>query len=465
MSNRLIDKYIVKDADFYKELTKIALPVALQSVITVGVNMIDTMMLGVLGETALSASSLANQFIALYMFLTMGIAMGSSVLCSRFYGAKDLYSMKKVITIAYRFSVGLSLAFALVNFFLPELVMGFYTNDQAVIREGVIYMRWSTPTYLLIALTLITTNVCRSININRLSFIAACFALFINIGANYVFIFGKLGMPRMEVAGAALGTVIARVVETAILFVYFFVYDKKAGYRIPDLFKKCGDMWSEFVRISVPVMLSDGLLGVGESVLAMIMGHISSGFVAANAITNMVQRISTIFISGISFASAFQIGRTLGSGELEKAEKQGYTCFVLGIAIGILGAIIIELIAAPVINAYNISPETKEIAYSLMHSISVIVIFRSTNSILTKGVLRAGGDTRFLVMADTTTMWLLSIPLGALAGLVLHMPAFWIYFFLHIDQVVKAIWCVFRLHSGKWIKKIHGAKRPEEAKA
>ena len=456
MSGKL-SKYIETDPTFYKELVKIALPVAMQSVITVGVNLIDTIMLGQLGETALSASSLANQFISLYMFLCMGISMGSSVLCARFYGAQDDVSLKKVIAIAYRFGFILSMLFTLINILFPRFVMTLYTKDPEVIEAGVSYLLWSSVTYLLIAVTLITTNVCRAIGINHISFVAACFAFFINIGANWILIFGKFGAPAMGVAGAALGTVIARVVETSILVIFFFIRDDRVHFRFFDIFTKASDLFGEFVRISVPVMLSDGLLGVGDSVLAMIMGHISTGFVSANAITNVVQRISTIFISGISFASAFYIGRTLGSGQTEKAEKQGYTCLFLGLAIGLVAAGIIELISTPVINAYNITQETKDIAKALMHAISLIVIFRSTNSILTKGVLRAGGDTQFLVIADTTTMWLLSIPLGALFGLILQAPAFWIFFFLHIDQVVKAIWCIFRLKSGKWIKKIKGA--------
>lgn len=143
---------------------------------------------------------------------------------------------------------------------------------------------------------------------------------------------------------------------------------------------------------------------------------------------------------------------------MEDAQRQGYTYAILGLVIGILASVIILFIAAPVINAYNISAETREIAFELMDAVSIIIIFRSTNSILTKGVLRGGGDTKFLLVADMSTMWLLAVPLGALAGLVLKLPAFWVYLFLHCDQIVKAVWCVFRLKSEKWIKKVKGVK-------
>lgn len=166
----------------------------------------------------------------------------------------------------------------------------------------------------------------------------------------------------------------------------------------------------------------------------------------------------TIFITGLAFSSCFLTGQVLGERRVKAAQKQGYTYMILGLIIGAIAAVIIQLISAPVVNAYKISDETKEIAFELMSAVSIIIIFRSTNSILTKGVLRGGGDTRFLLVADMTTMWLAAVPLGALAGLVLHLPAFWIYIFLHMDQIIKAFWCVFRLRSGKWIKKVKGVE-------
>lgn len=454
--NRIISNYVETDLSFYKKLIKIALPVAMQSVITVGVNLVDTIMLGELGETALSASSLGNQFISLFMFICMGVSMGTSVLVSRFWGAQDSVSLKKSITIAYRVGIVLALIFTALNISAPEMIMTLYTDEQPVIEAGTVYLRWSTVTFLLVTLSTVSTNIMRSVGLNHIPFIAAVSAFGINIGANYVLIFGKFGFPEMGVAGAALGTVIARIVETCIICGYFFLYDKRIHFRLGNIFSPCRDMLGEFLRISIPVMLSDGLLGVGESVLAVVMGHIGSQFVSANAITNVVQRVSTIFITGIAYSGCIITGQTLGKQQVDAARKQGYTFLGLGLVIGMAAAVIIKIISSPVINAYNITDETKAIAYQLMDAIGIIIIFRSTNSILTKGVLRGGGDTKFLVLADTSTMWLVAIPLGALAGWIWDIPAFWVYICLHADQIIKAIWCAFRLQSGKWIKKING---------
>lgn len=452
-------KHIETDIGFYKKLITIAFPVAMQSVIMVGVNLIDTIMLGKLGETALSASSLANQFIVLFIFMCMGISMGASVLTGRFWGASDMVSLKKVVTIAYRIGLGIALFFTVINFAFARQIMGFYSDEAPVVQAGTIYLRWSTATFLLMAMNTVSTNVIRSVGVNHISFIASLCSFFVNISANYVLIFGKFGFPEMGVAGAALGTVIARIAEASIMCIYVFRVDRKLCYRIKDLFGKCADMIQEFLRISIPVMLSDSLLGIGESVLAVIMGHIGSQFVAANAITGVVQRLSTIFISGMAHAGCIITTQTLGTKDVEAAKRQGTTMLLIGTIVGILAAGFITMLKTPVINSYNITDDTKQIAHHLMNAISFIVVFRSANTILAKGVLRGGGDTKFLVYADTSLMWLIAIPLGAAAGLWLKLPSFWIYTCLYSDQILKAVWCTYRLRSGKWIKKIQGVNR------
>lgn len=449
-------RYIETDLTFYKKLLAIALPVAAQSVITTGVNLVDTIMLGQLGEVALSASTLANQFIMLFTFLCMGISMGASVLTSRFWGAMDCRNLKKVIAIAVRFGTLLACVFTVANALWPEQIMSLYTHEQDVIAQGTVYLRWSAITYLLTAISTVNTNIMRSVNLPRIPFVAAAVAFFINIGANYIFIFGKLGVPAMGVAGAALGTVIARVVECSIICGCFWFADETVGFRVPDIFIHCGDMLPDFLKVSLPVMFSDGLLGIGDSAIAMVMGRIGAQFVSANAITVVVQRISTIVITGIAFASCFVTGQTLGEGKVESAKKQGTTFALLGFGIGILAGAIIFVIREPVINAYNITDGTRQIAEQLMDAMSILVVFRAANSILTKGVLRGGGDTRFLLVADTAAMWVIAIPMGILSGLVLKLPPFWVFFCLQSDQVIKSFWCLWRLRSGKWIKKVGG---------
>ncbi len=449
-------KYLETNRTFYKKVLAVAAPVTAQSMITIGVNMLDTIMLGSLGETALSASSLSNQFITFFQLCCMGIGMGAAVLTSRFWGRQDNHSLKKAITLALRFSALYPAVFTMDNVFLTIPILRMYSKEDFIIQAGAVYLRWSTPTFFLTGLSLVTTQVMRSVNLGKIPLIGAVAAFFVNLGANYVLIFGKFGAPAMGVAGAALGTVIARIVEFSVVCGYFVFVDKTVGYRLRDLFVRCSDLTGEYIRVSIPVLISDGLLGLGSNMAAMVMGHVGASFVSANAITMVTQQISTVFIQGLSFSSSIITGQTLGEGRVDDARRQGWTFFLLGLTVGALAGGIIWMIRGPVINAYNITPETKEITEQLMDAISIIVVFQASNSVLTKGVLRGGGDTRFLMVADILFLWVVSIPLGALAGLVWHLPAFWIYFFLKLDQFIKAFWCIFRLRSGKWIKKVQG---------
>lgn len=445
---------ILKDKEFYKTIAKIAIPIALQGLITTGVNMMDTIMVGTVGETELSAVSLANQFINIFHIFCMGIGMGASVLVARYYGMRDSSSLKKTVSIMLRLCLGLSLLFCIATVLLPEPIMRIYTTEQNIITLGIRYLKYSVVTYFLLGLSLTCTIVLRNVGQVKIPLYTSIAAFFINVGANYIFIFGKFGAPEMDIAGAALGTLIARIFEFAVICGYLFFKDKEIHFRLKDLFRPVGNLLKEYIRISIPVLISDGILALGNNSVAMVIGRLGESFVAANAVTAVTQQLSSVFTQGFSQAGAIVTGYTLGTGNKEKAHRQGYAFLGLGFLFGLVAATIIMLISGPMINAYNLSSETSRIARQLMLSISIIILFQATNSIMTKGVLRGGGDTKMLMLTDNIFLWVASVPLGVLAGLVLHLPAFWIYFFLKIDQVLKAVWCVVRLKSGKWIKKI-----------
>ena len=456
-------KLFQNEPTFYKGVFALALPIALQSLITIGVNMLDTIMVGSLGENSLSATSLANSFISIYQIFCMGLGMGASVLVSRYWGMKKAAdgheeeagrALKQTVCLMLRLTVGLAALFALATLFIPSLIMKTYTSDEEIIRLGDIYFRWSVVTYFFLGTSLVSTIVLRSVGQVRLPLYVSIGAFFVNLGANYIFIFGKLGAPRMEVAGAALGTLIARLFEAGMILGYLFGVDKKIGFRLRDLFMKTGSLIGEYIRISIPVLVSDAILAIGNNSVTMVIGHLGAAFVAANAITSVTQQLSTVVIQGVSQAGAIVTGQTLGLGDKKRTMQQGWMFLGLGFALGTISAIFIMAVSKPIISAYNVSAETVSIAGQLMAAISLVIIFRATNSIMTKGVLRGGGDTKMLMLADNIFLWILAIPLGILAGFVFHWPAFWIYIALKSDDIVKTIWCVGRLRSEKWIKKI-----------
>ena len=446
--------FIVKDRSFYRRVLQIAIPIALQSLITIGVNMMDTIMLGSMGETQLSASSLANQFVHVYQIFCMGLGMGASVLIARFWGMQDKENLRKSITIMLRLTLILSALFTLATLIAPRSIMRIYTPDEGIIAAGKRYMRWVVACYFFHGLTLTLTLVLRNVGLMKVPLYTSIGAFFVNVFFNWVFIFGKLGMPRMEIEGAALGTLISRAFEFSIIGGYFFLKDRRIGYRVKHIFMKCADLVRDYIKISIPVLVSDGLLALGNNAVGMIFGRLGENFVAAQAITAVVQQCSTVVIQGVSQSAAIITGNTLGEGDVPRTQAQGEAFAGLAMALGLIAGGIILIIGHPVVNFYHMTAETNRIAYALMGAQALIVFFQSCNSMLTKGVLRGGGDTRFLMVADIFFLWVASIPLGALAGLVWHLPTFWIYCFIRIDQVIKSFWCIFRLRSGKWIKKV-----------
>ena len=447
-----MSRLFVKEKSFYKLILSIAVPVVLQNMITIGVNIMDTLMLGNYSEVQLSASSLANEFINIYHIMCMGMSMGAAVLTAQYYGAGNNPSLKKIVTIVLRMGLVIAAAFTVVTLLFPEELMRLYTPDEAVIEKGVLYFRISAVTYVLLGVSLILTNILRTVHQVRFPLVLSIVTFFVNVFFNWVFIYGRLGAPEMQIEGAALGTVIARLVECSSLVTYFFVFDKRIGYRIKDLFMKCGDHVRVYITYAIPVMVSDTLLALGNSAVSIIMGHIGASFVAANSIISQTVRLSTVFNQGLSSASSVITGNTLGKGERDKAYHQGVTFLCLSILIGLAAAVIILLISPLLVESFNITQETKDIAYQLMASVSVMMVFQTVQSVLTKGVLRGGGDTRFLMLADILFLWLASIPLGYLCGLVWHLSPFWIYAALKIDWVIKSVWCIFRLRSKKWIR-------------
>lgn len=447
-------RIFVRDKQFYKTAAILAAPVILQNMITIMVNLLDTIMLGSYGEIQLSGSSLANSFVGIYQILCMGIGGGASVLTAQYWGANDRVAVRKMTVLMIRIGMSFASVFFLLSLAIPEQIMRLYSSNPDVIASGVVYLRIVSPTFILTGLSQTLTIVLRSVREVKLPLINSVISLFTNLFFNWVLIFGKLGLPEMQIRGAAWATVIARTIETAILLYYLLGKDEKIGLRVRHLTEPCKEYLSKYVQYSAPVVLSDFLLGLGNSAVSMIMGHMGASFVAANSIVSMTVRLSTVMNQGFANSGSIMTGNTLGEGNTEKAHQQGFTFLALSVILGLLASAVILVFSPAIIGTYNITEETRQIAFQLMESVAIMVVFQATQSMLTKGVLRGGGDTRFLVAADISFLWLLSIPLGWLSAFTWHMSPFWIYLFMKIDYIIKTVWCTFRLAGDKWIKKL-----------
>lgn len=433
----------------------IALPVAGQRLIDIAVNMADTIMLGYYGDVVLSASSLANQFYNIFVFLCMGISGGAAVLASQYWGAGDKAGYRSVVTLALRICAISALVFMAASAFFPEAIMRMYSNDAAVIEAGVRYLRITVWIYLMHGVTTCMAMLLRSANLAWLPFVMSCVSLGTNVFCNWVLIFGKFGFPELQIEGAAWGTLIARLIEFTVIAWYLLHKDRTIGYHLSDLKKKIpANLLRTYAKSGTPVIISDMLYAFGNTTVAMVVGKIGVEMSAANSICTMVIQVATAVLSGIGMAGSVVVGQSIGRGDKKEAQRLSIVYLALAVGIGLLGVAVVLILAPFIISLYNISDLTREYAHQLMYSFALVVVFQSISSVLAKGVLRGGGDTRFLMVADVIFLWIASIPLGYLAGFVWHMSPFWIQLFLKIDLVLKSFLCIGRLLSGKWVKKL-----------
>ena len=451
-TSSLFSHYFIKDKHFYQRALILIIPVVLQNCINQGVNMMDTIMVGRLGEVAISASSLANQFYLIFTFLCMGFSAAGLVLASQYWGAGDVQAVKKVFDLVLQLVIVAGVFFAMLSALIPEKIMSIYTNDQNVILAGSKYLRITALIYIPHGLSLVTSNVIRSVGNAKLGLYVSIVSFFVNIGCNYIFIFGKLGLPAMGVMGAAVGTFCARAVELTVCVVYMLRCETKLHYNPITLLKlPHKQLVDEFVRLGLPAVISDSILALAASAISIILGHMGKEIVSAYAIVTVMDRMCTVAITGVSSASGVIIGQSIGEGKLNRAMKEGYSFLIMSVALGALGAVLVFLVGRWSVSLYNIAPGTVSIAYSMMDASAIVVFFQAVQSTLSKGILRGGGDTKFLMVADVLFQWVVSIPIGYLAGLVLNLPPFWVLIALRLDYIIKSIWLVFRLRSRKWI--------------
>ena len=450
----VLSNVLVKDKGFYKKLMMMSLPIIAQSMITIGINMLDTMMLGSYGEIQLSASSLANDFINIFQILCMGMGCGAAVLTAQYWGNHEIPSLKKAVALMLRISIVIGTVFTIVTAIFAKEIMYIYTDDLLVIEKGVIYFRWSLVTFLLTSVSLTLTQILRSIRKVNIPLYASIVGFFINIFANWVFIFGHFGMPEMQIAGAALGTVVARIIETAIILIYFFGLEKDVNFKVKDIFMKASDIMGKYIHYCLPVLASDSLLAFGNSALSIIVGHMGTSFVVAYAIIGVIQRLSTVFTSGMGQASHTIIGNTIGESRLDDAYKEAITMLVIAFGLGLLSSVLMNLTGPFIISCYDIEESTRVIAMEMLVAISIMIVAQARQAVITKGILRGGGDTGFCLAIDAVFLWIVSVPLGCLSGLVWHMSAFIVVISLKIDWIIKTVLGIFRIISKKWIRYI-----------
>ncbi|MCL2398645.1 MAG: MATE family efflux transporter [Defluviitaleaceae bacterium] len=442
------------DKEFIRKFMSIAFPAMLMGLINFGVKAVDTLMLGLVGEVQLSASALANQFSMMFMIITFGIASGCSILIAQFWGADNKERVREIFAFMYRAIIILNLFFAAMAFFIPHYLMNILTTDQEVIAEGVIYLRIMSLGYLVWGFTNAGITALRSVRIVKMPVVVFSISLIISASLNYVLIFGHFGFPALGIAGAAIATVSARFVEIIIIAVYVLKFEKKLALRLHNLGKRSKGLITSFMKYGLPVVMNEVFWASGFFILNVIIGRIGREFVAANAIGGLLLQFVSIVIFSFASAASVITGNTIGEGRYDRAKQIANGMIIISFFVGILSFAFIQAIRVPFVNFYELSDTAHVYALQLTHIISVSVIFMSLDSMSMMGALRGGGDAKFVMVADVIFMWIISIPLGILTGLVMGWPVWIVFIILRSDSVFKTILVLWRVPKGKWLKDV-----------
>ncbi|MBI6039211.1 MATE family efflux transporter [Clostridium perfringens] len=455
---------ITRDKRFYRLLFSIALPIAVQNLITFMVSMVDTLMVGALGEIQLSAVSIANNLFFVLTILMFGLAGGSNIMISQYWGKGNVKTIHKILAIMYRVCLLITGIFIFIAVFLPKYFMGIFTTDKAVIDFGASYLRIVCIGYLFYSITNCTIMMLRSVKTVSISIIVYTASLVVNSILNWILIFGNLGAPELGIRGAAIATVCARITEFSIVLVFMFIYERKIGLKLEHLLKLDKEILKDYVGLCTPVLCNELLWAIGASMISVIVGRMGTEVVAANSINGVAHQFVTVFIFGMSNATAVIIGNTIGEGKKEKAKEYAYSIGVFSVVMGCISGLMILLIKPFVVNFYNVSYSTKLIAMEIMTVTSGIIVFQSLASNFMMGVLRGGGDAKFVLINDLIFMWLVAIPGGFFVAFILELPVALVFLVIKCDEILKSLTSVYRVISGKWVNDVTKDYEFEEVK-
>jgi putative MATE family efflux protein len=438
---------------FYKSVFVLVLPMALQNLINVAVTSADVIMLGAVGETVLSASSLAGQVQFIMTLIFFGLTSGAAVLTAQYWGKNDTRTIEKIMGIALRFSLIVGILFTVVVFLLPRQTMMIFSSEEPVIEEGIKYLRIVSISYVLNAFTMIYLNIMRSVERVIISTVVYLVSLIVNVIMNGLLIFGLFGLPALGISGAAIGTVIARVVEVIIVLCYSKT-NHTVRLRFQDIFVHDKLLFRDFLRYSIPVTINEMMWGLGTSMNSVIIGHMGSAVVAANSVAQVTRQLSTVIAFGIANAAAIMLGKAIGAGKTEEAERNSKR-FIKITFIASLGGAIIILIVRPIAMAnLNLSEVSTGYLSMMMFVMAYFTIAQAYNTTMVVGIFRSGGDTKFGLFLDVSTMWGCSILLGAIFAFIFHFPVVVVYMMLMSDEIIKIPFTTWRYRKKFWLRNV-----------
>lgn len=447
-----------KDKNFYKSFAVLTLTLMLEQAVVLSVNLADNIMLGSYSETALSGVAAVNQIQFILQQLVFAVSNSIIILGSQYWGQKNTEPIKKIMSVAFfGAAVIVVLLFSLVSF-SPKGVVGIFTNDGAIIAEGAKYLMIIRFTYPFFAVTNVLLGGLRTVEKVSIALYTSVVSLIVNCTINFLLIKGNFGFPELGVRGAAIGTLTARILEFIIVSFYILKKDKIIGWRVSEFKNISAELTKDFMKVCIPVLITGFLWGLNTALQTVILGHMSSNAIAAHSISSTVFLFLKVTSVGAASAASIIIGKAVGAGNMKALKEYVRTLQVLFIAIGICIASILFFIRNPFLSLYNLSPETHSLAGVFMIIESTVLVFMSYQMCMNIGVIRGGGDTKFVMIMDFVAIWCVCVPLSLLAAFVFKLSPVAVLILLNCDQYLKCIPAAIYGNSYRWVKNLTRAK-------
>ena len=441
-------------ASFRKTVFAFLLPMAIQNLINFAISSTDVIMLGRYSEVALSASSLASQIQFILILLFFGIGSGATVLTAQYWGKKDTKTIEKILAIGIKIAFGLSLFFFIFAFFFSRNAMSLFTNDETTILEGIKYLKIVSFSYLTTSISIVYLVTMRSVERVGVSTVAYATSFVTNFIINYLLIFGSFGFAKMGVKGAAIGTLVARLVELGIVFYYnsknhHFVSIKwKYIKSLDPILKK------DFIKYSAPTMMNELLWAGGTAAGIAILGRLGNSIVAANSITSVVRQLAMVFAFGLANTAAIMVGKEIGKKDFNTAEIYAKKLLLYSFLSSLLGVAFLLIIKPFIIKKFALNGEVEDYLNLTLNILFYYIPLQSISVVLIVGVFRAGGDTKFALVADVFPLWFGSVLISAFAAFYLNLPPKLVYILIMSDEIIKQPLIFWRYRSKKWINNV-----------
>ncbi|MDD2922629.1 MAG: MATE family efflux transporter [Anaerolineales bacterium] len=441
----------LKDRAFLREALAIAIPISFQQLINASLNMIDVLMVGQLGETSIAALGLSNQLFFVFIILLFGLTSGMAIFTAQFWGKREIDPIRKVLGMSILISSIVALAFTLAATLMPRAVLSFYTNDLEVIETGARYLRIVGFSYIPIAIATSYIAALRSIQLVKLTVVATISALIFKTTVGYLLIFGVGGFPALGVEGAAIGTASAWILELILLLILVYAQKTPLAANPITFFSFELPFLSRVLKTAMPALANEFFWSVGITTYNAIYAHIGTDAIAAINVNATIEELGFVVFMGLGNACAVMVGNRIGAGKKDEAYEIVRRTVILSVSAAWLVGLMVVSLRGAVVGLYRLSPEGTHNVRMLMLMMACTLWIRMFNFSTFIGALRAGGDTRFALIMEICSIWLIGVPAAYIGAFVLRLPVYYVYLLVALEEIVKAFISGWRVKSRKWI--------------